>query len=255
MSTNRPLIFITNDDGIEAPGLKNLIDDVRQYGDVIAVAPAGAQSGKSSAITVGEPLRIRQHPDYNGAKMYSVNGTPVDCVKLGMNAIVPRCPDFLFSGINHGSNSGNSVIYSGTMGAVMEGAMAGIASVGFSLTHHSWDADFAASAPWVSLIAGKVIEKGLPKGLCLNVNIPAQCVPKGIKVCSSAPGRWTEEFQRYEDPAGVPFYFLTGRYVVENPEDDTSDMYWLDRRYVTIVPILPDQTAFQAIKATAEMFT
>ncbi|MCM1518581.1 MAG: 5'/3'-nucleotidase SurE [Pseudoflavonifractor sp.] len=247
MSEERPLIFITNDDGVDAPGLKALIDAVSGMGDVIAVAPAGPRSGQSSAITVGEPLRIRHHADYGGAGVYSVSGTPVDCVKLGMHALADRKPSMLLSGINHGSNSGNSVIYSGTMGAVMEGCMLGIPSVGFSLTHHSWQADFTPGLPWVTQISRKVLSSGLQAGVCLNVNIPARCEPVGVKVCMAALGRWTEEYKDYVDPTGQPFYFLTGKYLPDNPDDPSTDLYWLDRQYISVVPVRPDQTAADAL--------
>ncbi|MEZ3590733.1 MAG: 5'/3'-nucleotidase SurE [Muribaculaceae bacterium] len=254
MGQQRPLIFVTNDDGIDAPGLKALIDAVGEMGDVVAVAPDGPRSGQSSAITVGVPLRIKRHEDYNGVPMYSVSGTPVDCVKLGMHAIVKRQPSLVLAGINHGSNSGNSVIYSGTMGAVMEGCMLGIPSIGFSLTHHSWAADFAAGMPWVTGITRCVLDKGLPDGICLNVNIPARCEPQGVKVCKGAPGRWTEEYKDYVDPMGKPFYFLTGKYIPVNPDDQTTDLYWLDRGYVSVVPVRPDQTANDAIGTTESLF-
>lgn len=247
MAEERPLIFLTNDDGVDAPGLKALIDAVGGMGDIVAVAPDGPRSGQSSAITVGEPLRIKRHADYNGAQVYSVSGTPVDCVKLGMHALADRRPSMLLAGINHGSNSGNSVIYSGTMGAVMEGCMLGIPSVGFSLTHHSWQADFTPGLPWVTQISGKVLSSGLPDGICLNVNIPARCEPLGVKVCVAAQGRWTEEYKDYIDPMGQPFYFLTGKYLPDNPDDPSTDLYWLDRQYISVVPVRPDQTAAYAI--------
>lgn len=247
MASERPLIFISNDDGVEAPGLKYLIDYVKKFGDVIAVAPAGPHSGQSSAISIDKPLRIKRHADYNGAQIYSVTGTPVDCVKLGLHAIAPRRPDLLLAGINHGSNSGNSTIYSGTMGAVFEGCMVGIPAIGFSLTTHSWEADFSGCEDWVPEIVEKVLAGGLPGDVCLNVNIPARCRPRGVKLCHAARGHWSEEYQEYADPMGKPFYFLTGRFTPDNPDDDAADIYWLDREYITIVPVRPDQTAFDAI--------
>jgi len=168
----KPLIMVTNDDSVNAPGLYRLIDVLQEFGNVIAVAPARPQSGMSSAISVNTALRINSLPDYGDTRVFSVNGTPVDCVKLGLAAVMPRKPDFLFSGINHGSNSGTAITYSGTMGAALEGCMAGILSVGFSLLHHSLKADFSFSMPFIREIAAKVIENGLEPGICLNVNIP-----------------------------------------------------------------------------------
>lgn len=247
MADIRPLILISNDDGIEAKGLRFLIECVNDIGEVIAVAPSGPRSGQSSAITVDAPLRIKQHPDYDGAGMYSVTGTPVDCIKLAMHAIVPRRPDIVLSGINHGSNSGNSVIYSGTMGAAMEACMLGIPAVGFSLLHHSLDADFTECRPIVEAITRKVLEDGLPKQVCLNVNIPALCVPKGIKIVRASRGYWTEEYADYIDPHGKPYYWLTGRFKDEDPDNPDTDNYWLEREYATVVPVRPDQTAVDHI--------
>lgn len=247
MVAERPLIMISNDDGIQAPGLRYLVECVAPLGDVIVVAPASAQSGKASAITVEEPLRLNRHDDYCGAQMWSVNGTPVDCIKLGLHAVMPRRPDVMLSGINHGSNSGNSVIYSGTMGAVMEACMEGIPAIGYSLLHHSWEADFSQCGPFVERITRAVIEKGLPNQICLNVNIPARCTPKGIKVTRASRGHWTEQYARYEDPSGRPYYWLTGHFVDDEPDNPETDNYWLNRQWVTVVPVLPDQTAESVI--------
>lgn len=243
------LILITNDDSINAPGLKALIDAARPFGDIIAVAPALPQSGQSSALSVNKPLRINELPDYNGARMFSVSGTPVDCVKLALDAIVPRKPDLLLSGINHGSNSGNAITYSGTMGAVLEGITEQITSIGFSLLHHSIKADFTLSAPLVTEIISRVVNLGgLPPMTGLNVNIPAKIVPLGARVCRAARGHWSEEYERYVDPSGNPFYWLTGRFVNEEPDATDTDEYFLDRGYISIVPVTPEQTQFTAIR-------
>lgn len=256
MNNKRPLILISNDDGIDARGLHHLIDCVNAMhidAEIYAVAPAGHCSGMSSAITADGPLRLIEHPDYNGARMFAVTGTPVDCVKLGLHAALPRYPDLMLSGVNHGSNAGNSNIYSGTMGAAMEACMAGIPAIGFSLLDHHPDADFTNTTPFIQKIAALVLEKGLPKGVCLNVNMPKNCVPEGIKVTTCAPGRWTEEFKDYTSPHGQKFYWLAGDYVDFEPENPAGDTYWLKRRYVTVTPIRPDQTAFDAIPALSSL--
>ncbi|MDE7443772.1 MAG: 5'/3'-nucleotidase SurE [Muribaculaceae bacterium] len=257
MNKERPLIMISNDDGYTAKGLYHLIDCINASGinaEIIAVAPQGHSSGMSSAITVDKAMRLVEQADYNGAKIYYVTGTPVDCVKLGFHAAMPRRPDLMLSGINHGSNAGNSLIYSGTMGAAMEACMIGIPAIGYSLLNHASDADFSGTTELIQKITRTVLEKGLPKGICLNVNFPANCTPKGIKVTKSAPGRWTEEYKRYEDPHGRPFYFLTGHYINEAPDDESTDMYWLDREWATITPVQPDQTAFGEIPALKKLF-
>lgn len=253
-SSKRPLIFISNDDGVCAPGLHRLIDYVKDLGDIIVVAPEDAQSGMSSAFTVDKALRVCEHEDYNGARIFSVNGTPVDCVKLGLYAVAPRRPDIMLAGINHGSNSGNSIIYSGTMGAVLEACMEGIPSVGFSLLHHSIKADFDLSSAFITEITSKVLEEGLPKGICLNVNIPAKVVPAGVRACRAARGHWSDGYCRYLDPQGNPFYLLKGRFINEDADATDTDEYWLARNYISVVPITPDMTSAPDIKEMVRRF-
>ena len=243
----KPLILITNDDSIEAKGLRHLVDCVRTMGDIYVVAPNQPHSGQSSAFTVNAPLRIIEHPDYNDAVMRSVTGTPVDCVKLAMHHVLPRRPDIILSGINHGSNAGNSIIFSGTMGAALEGCMLGIPSVGYSLLHHSLKADFSECTPYITDITGRVLAEGLPDGVCLNVNFPAKVKIEGAKVVRAARSHWTEEYQEYTDPHGKPFFWLTGRIINEEPENADTDLYWLDRHFATIVPARADQNATDAI--------
>lgn len=247
-------ILITNDDGIHAPGLMSLVECAVQFGDVIVVAPDTPQSGKSSAISVETPLFITEHPNIGPAKAYSVSGTPVDCVKVALHAVVPRTPDLILSGINHGSNSAVSVVYSGTMGAVIEGCIVGIPSVGFSLLHHSWKADFSLSQSFVCEIIARTIANPLPKGVCLNVNIPALVVPEGVRACRAATGHWTEEYKSYVSPGGSTFYMLTGRFVNSEPEATDTDEYWLGRNYISVVPVTPDCTATAAIPVIAPVY-
>ena len=242
MENNTPLILITNDDSIAAPGIHALAEIMRGTGEIYIVAPAEPHSGQSAALTVGAPLRIDRLPDRgDGIHRYTVSGTPVDCIKLAMHAIVPRRPDLVLSGINHGSNSGTAIVYSGTMGAVQEACMLGIPAVGFSLLHHSMQADFSLCTEFVADIAMRVLRDGLPQGTCLNVNIPARVIPRGVRVCRSARGHWTEEYVRYEDPSGKPFYWLTGRFVNAEPEATDTDEYWLDRNYISVVPVDPSR--------------
>lgn len=254
MTNTRPLIMISNDDGVDARGIIHLAGIATEFGDVIVVAPDTAQSGKSSALTVNAPLMLSQYPDWDSAKVYSVNGTPVDCVKVGMHAILDRKPDLLLSGINHGSNAAINNIYSGTMGAAMEGCVLGIPSIGFSLLSHSPDADLTPLTPFIKEIIGKVIEKGLPDGVCLNVNFPARCTPKGMKVLRAAKGYWTEEYEDYATPHDIPFYWLTGKFHNEEPDNPETDEYWLAREYASIVPIRPDQTATDMISNIKSIF-
>ncbi len=254
MTETKPLILITNDDSISAPGLLRLVDCVPEDADVIVVAPAEPQSGQSSALTVGAPLRIKSVADYRGARMFTVSGTPVDCVKLALDAIVPRKPDLVLAGINHGSNSGCNVLYSGTMGAVLEGCTQGITSCGFSLLHHSMKADFTMGMPFVKEIVAKLLENALPQGFCPHFNIPARVEPEGVRVCRAALGHWTDAYARYTDPSGNPFYWLTGRFVNDEPQATDTDEYWLGKNYISVVPVSSDMTAASYIQQGAESF-
>lgn len=250
---DKPLILISNDDSIDAPGLLVLVDCVRHLGEVWVVAPEHPHSGQSSAFTVNEPLRIKEYPDYHGARMRSVSGTPVDCIKLSMHHIVPRRPALVLAGVNHGSNAGNSVIYSGTMGAVFEGCMHGIPSVGYSLLHHSLAADFSQCLPYITAVTERVLAKGLPAGVCLNINFPAKVKIEGMKVVRSARSHWTEEYQEYTDPHGHPFFWLTGRIVNDEPEATDTDLHWLGLNYATCVPVRPDQNAIDKMAGVASL--
>lgn len=250
----RPLILISNDDGIEAPGIHVLAHIAQKYGDVFVVAPDAPQSGMSSAMTVNSPLRITRHENAgyeSNVNIFSVSGTPVDCVKVAMHNILPRRPSLMLCGINHGSNAGNNLIYSGTMGAVMEACMVGIPAVGFSLMHHSMKADFSQAVPLIDTIVNQILEKGMPHDVCLNVNFPAKVKIEGLKVVRSARSHWTEEYKEYIDPHGKPFYWLTGDQINEEPDATDTDLYWLSKNYATIVPVTPDQTNPSMISSLA----
>ena len=246
----RRLILVANDDGVKAKGLKNLIEVAREFGDVIAAVPAEPMSGMSHAITVKTPLRARKELEEEGLTIYSCQGTPVDCVKLALNKLIDRQPDLLLSGINHGSNSSASVIYSGTMAAAMEGCVNSIPSAGFSLLDFSHEADFGASRIVARKIISNVVNHGLPEGVCLNVNIPA--VPfeeiKGLKVCRQTKGCWKEEFVKRIDPYNREYYWLTGSYLNHEEDAEDTDEYALKMNYVSVVPIRVDLTSYKGIR-------
>lgn len=243
LSDNKPLIMITNDDGVDAPGIRQLARWVAHLGTVIVVAPAEQHSGQSSAMTVNRPLRAVRCDEVDGIQFWKITGTPVDCVKLGIHAVLGRRPDLLLAGINHGSNSGVNVIYSGTMGAVMEGCICGIPSIGYSYHDHNENASLQACQPVVQLITEKVMASGLPEGICLNVNIPKCEKVNGIKVVRDARGYWTEGYEQYTDPTGRPFFWLTGSFINTDPDNPDTDLYWTDRGYASVVPTRPDQSA------------
>lgn len=249
MSDTKPLILVVNDDGITAPGIRNLIEVVNQLGEVVVVAPDGPQSGMGHAITLNNALRADNLKIDDGPqKEYAVSGTPVDCVKLAVNVIMDRKPDLIVSGINHGSNSSINVIYSGTMSAAVEGALESIPSIGFSLLDHSWEADFTSSKPFVKEIIQMVLKNGLPEYTCLNVNIPkATEIPyKGIKICRQARANWIEEYDRRKDPRGRDYYWLTGTFENYDNGNDT-DEWALEHNYISVVPVTTDFTAHHAI--------
>ncbi len=249
MAKKKPLILITNDDGITAPGITALVEVMKSLGDVIIVAPDKPQSGMGHAITINSTLRINKVRVHGVKEEYSCTGTPVDCVKIAVNKILKRKPDLCVSGINHGSNMSINVIYSGTMSAAVEGAIEGIPSIGFSLCDHSIDANFAASKKIVKSIVQNVLKQKMPKDVCLNVNIPNLKFEqiKGIKVCRQARANWIEELDERKDPSGKPYFWLTGRFDNYDEGKTDTDVWALDNSYVSVVPTQFDMTAHHTI--------
>lgn len=242
MENKKPLILITNDDGYQAKGIEALIDSVKDLGDIIVVAPDGPRSGMSSAITSLQPLRVYLISENQNVKVYATTGTPVDCVKLGISELAERRPDIVLSGVNHGSNAAVAVLYSGTMGAAIEGAVFKIPSIGFSLLDHSHNADFTYSKKYIHSITKQVFEDGLPSGTCLNVNIPKGDDIKGIRVCRQTSGQWVNEFMQSKDGADKDIYWLTGNFENDEPSDEMTDEWALANRYVSVVPVKVDMT-------------
>ncbi|HLO59195.1 MAG TPA: 5'/3'-nucleotidase SurE [Bacteroidales bacterium] len=249
-SQKLPLILITNDDGVEAKGLQSLIETIRPLGTLIVVAPADPQSGMSHAITVKVPLRLTKVRDEEHLTVYKCYGTPVDCVKMALNHLLPEKPDLLLSGINHGSNSAASVFYSGTMGAALEGCINEIPSIGFSLLNLDHDADFTTAQHYAGIITQDVLQNGLSHSVCLNVNIPDVQVSQvaGIKICRQNRGYWQEEFDQRTDPAGKHYFWLTGVFHNTEPEATDTDEWALNNNYVSIVPLQTDLTHHAALK-------
>ena len=242
----RPIILVTNDDGITAPGIHSLVNAVKDLGDVVVVAPDKPQSGMGHAITIGVPLRLNKVKDFfEGAEAWQTNGTPVDCVKLAVDKILHRKPDICLSGINHGANHSINVIYSGTMSAAMEASIESIPSIGFSLLDYSIEADFSAAEFYVHKIVKSVMKMELDKHFLLNVNIPA--VPldlmNGIKVCKQAYAKYDEDFDERLDPHGRKYYWLTGEFKNFDSGEDT-DVRALEHNYVSVVPIQFDLTNY-----------
>jgi len=245
----KPLILITNDDGIHATGIVALVEVALQFGDVFVVAPDKPQSGMGHAITINSTIRVHKSIAHSGAVAWSCSGTPVDCVKMAIIKLLPRKPDLCLSGINHGANHSINIIYSGTMSAAMEGAIEGIPSIGFSLLNYSIDADFTAAKVYCSKVIAYTLEHGMEKGVCLNVNIPNLELDQlmGIKVCRQARGTWEEALDERKDPSGSSYYWLTGKFKSFEPEAEDTDVYALDKGFVSVVPSQFDMTAHQSL--------
>ncbi len=241
------LILITNDDGIQAKGIQTIARVAAKYGRVVVVAPNGPRSAQSSALTIEVPVSVKRVPsDNENITQYAVSGTPADCVKLAISQLLDQKPDLVISGINHGSNASINVIYSGTIGAAIEGALHGIPSIGFSLCDHDADADFEPSLPYFEQIIAKTINSGMPKDICLNVNAPKGAV-KGIRACRQAEGRWANDFGKTEAPRANDYYWLIGDFMFLNDNDMKADQCAIENGYITVVPLQFDMTAYKAL--------
>lgn len=248
----KPLILVTNDDGITAPGLRMLVSIMKKIGDVVVVAPDSPQSGMGHAITLDSTLYSKKmQVDLNtaGITEYSCSGTPADCVKLALQELLPKKPDICVSGINHGSNSSINVIYSGTMSAAIEAGIEEVPAIGFSLCDYSWEADFSPAKDFILTIVKQALKNGIPKGTVLNVNIPKlkKSKLKGIKICRQAKANWKEKFDKRTNPSGKDYYWLTGEFVVLDKGEDT-DEWALANGYISVVPTHFDLTAHHVIQ-------
>ncbi|NKI31694.1 5'/3'-nucleotidase SurE [Croceivirga thetidis] len=247
-----PLILVTNDDGITAPGLRSLIEFMKEIGDVVVVAPDSPQSGMGHAITIDNTLYSKKviiDKDKGAPAEYSCSGTPADCVKLALQELLDRKPDIVVSGINHGSNASINVIYSGTMSAAIEAGIEGIPAIGFSLLDYSWKADFSGVGRSAKKIVQEALTQGMPRGTVLNVNIPKTdgAEPKGIKICRQARANWREKFDRRKSPTGREYFWLTGEFELLDKGEDT-DIHALSEGFVSVVPTQFDLTAHHAIQ-------
>lgn len=246
----KPLILITNDDGITSKGIRVLIEEMAKLGEVVVVAPDSPNSGMGHAITVDSTLHIKKSPIFGDIQSYECSGTPADCVKLAKHELLKgRKIDLVVSGINHGSNASISVLYSGTMSAAIEAAIEGIPAIGFSLLDFRYDADFEHTRPFIAKITSEVLMNGLPNNVALNVNFPAKSsvAIKGLKVTRQANGFWKEEFDARKDPHGRPYYWMGGEFVNREPESTENDIWALNNNYISIVPCKYDMTSYEAI--------
>ena len=240
----KPLILVTNDDGITAPGLRTLIHVMNKIGKVVVVAPDSPQSGMGHAITISDTLYSKKEKIDDGPQEeYSISGTPADCVKFAIREILDRKPDLCVSGINHGANSSINVIYSGTMSAAVEAGIEGIKSIGFSLLDYSWDADFKPCEDYIEKICLNVLKQE-KQNLILNVNFPSKTKKfKGVKVCRQAKGYWKDTYDKRVSPLGKEYYWLTGNFINQDNDKET-DEWALDHGYISLVPISYDMTSY-----------
>ncbi|WP_276480223.1 5'/3'-nucleotidase SurE [Paraflavitalea pollutisoli] len=240
-----PVILVVNDDGITAPGIRNLVEAVKDLGKIVVVAPDKPQSGMGHAITIGQPLRLTAVPLFDGIEAYQCTGTPVDCVKLAVDKVLHRKPDLCISGINHGANHSINVIYSGTMSAAVEAAIESIPSIGFSLLDHSIEANFDAARKYARIIVEQMLKRKADKHMVLNVNFPAvdESLIKGIRICRQAYAKYEEDFIERNDPNGRKYYWLTGEFVNFDKGKDT-DVWALENNYVSVVPVQFDLTNY-----------
>ena len=247
MENKRPLLLISNDDGYDAKGIRELVEMLSDFGDIIVCAPESARSGYSCAFSATEPLRLCLREQREGLEIWSCNGTPVDCVKMALAEIVPRKPDMVIGGINHGDNASVNVHYSGTMGVTLEGCMKYISSVAFSLCDHRADADFSPLRLLVRQITERILKEPLPQGVCLNVNFPLVDHYQGVRVCRMAKGTWGGEVEKRHHPRGYDYWWMVGYYTNDEPDAEDTDNWALSHGYVAITPTQIDVTAYEAI--------
>ena len=253
MENKKPLILISNDDGISSKGIKELVKFVRHLGEIVVVAPDQHRSGNSSALTVVSPVHYKKVKEEEGVTWYSCSGTPVDCIKLAKGEILSQVPDLILGGINNGDNSAVNVHYSGTMGIAIEGCLGGIPSIGYSLCNHDADADFSSLKAIISKVTEEVLQTGLPDLTCLNVNFPMGEI-KGVKVCTQSRGSWTQEWERCPRSFDPNYFWLGGSFKPEQPISEKSDYWALQNGYASITPTKVDVTAYQELEQLTERF-
>ncbi len=251
---SKPLILVSNDDGITSKGIRVLVEAMQTIGEVVVVAPDGPQSGMGHAITISNTLKLEKSEIFNDVEAFECSGTPADCIKIAKHYVLKdRTPDLVVSGINHGSNTSISVLYSGTMSAAIEAALEGLPAIGFSLCDYASDADFSHTVPYIIKLAQQTLKNGLPKGIALNVNFPPiqNEEIKGIKVCKQANAKWQEEFDERYDPYGRRYFWMAGNFVNFDTGDD-NDQWAINNNYISVVPCQYDLTSKSAIKIISD---
>lgn len=249
MQDKKPLILISNDDGVSAKGINSLVEMVKPFGHIIVMAPDGPRSGMAAAITSQNPVVFSHVKSEEGVDVYKCSGTPVDCIKLALETICTQKPNLVIGGINHGDNSAVNVHYSGTMGVVLEGCMKSIPSIGFSVCDHDPEFDFTPTTRYIQQIVSQVLDKGLPVGTCLNVNIPKDAPYNGVKICRQTKGCWENEWAAIPHPrGGGNIYWLTGNFSNKETESTDTDHWAINHGYIAITPIQIDMTSYPLIE-------
>lgn len=254
MDNKRPLILISNDDGVTSKGISELVRFLRTLGDIVVMAPSSPRSGVSCAVTMDTPLHYEMIRQDVGLNVYRCSGTPADCIKLAFYTVLDRKPDIIVSGINHGDNSSVNSHYSGTMGAVREGCMRGIPSVAFSICSHNPDANFEPAGPYIREIVSKVLERGLPELTCLNVNFREADILKGIRVCEQAKGKWVNEFENFAHRGDSHYYWMAGNFEDTDADNQKNDHWAIAHDYVAITPTTVDVTDYKFARELGSWF-
>ena len=256
MKNSRPYLLLTNDDGIHAPGLRHLWEAIHEHADLAIVAPASEKSGSGVSITWTQPLHIQSIRWEKNTQAWSVSGTPADCVKMALSALLDRKPDMVISGINQGSNSGRTVLYSGTIGGVIEAAYKNVPGIAFSFSD-SEIPPLSVTQGYLFPLISHFLNNPLPRRSILNINFPYDCKKKinGFKMTTQGKGRWVEAPEKRVHPEGKPYYWLGGKWAPHEEEDPEGDVAWLEKGYITAVPInVGELTDHDAIFAHKERF-
>lgn len=255
MKNSKPLIFISNDDGYQASGIKQLIEMLHPLGQILVMAPDSARSGSSMALTPSKPVTYSKIREEEDLVVYSCTGTPVDCTKLAFHVFFQnKKPDLLVAGINHGDNAAVNVHYSGTMGVTIEGCLKGVPSIAFSSFNKAKDADYSSYTSIVQKLSTLVLEKGLPEGICLNVNFPISSVHKGVRVCRQDKGNWFQEWRSYLQDEDSKSYLIAGDYISSEPFASDTDRCAIEHGYVAVTPTTIDLTAYSMINILKDWF-
>lgn len=257
MSSKKPLIVISNDDGITSKGIRHLVNLIKTIGEVVVVAPNSPQSGMGHAITIHDPLKVYRSDIFEGVEAYECSGTPADCVKLAKHHIMKnRSPDLVLSGINHGANLSVSVLYSGTMSAAVEASIEGMPAIGFSLCDYSHEADFSHTSSYILKIVEQALQKGIPKGAALNVNFPkkSDAALKGLRICRQAKAKWEAVFDERTDPHGRQYLWLTGEFAYYD-KNSSTDTWAIEQNYISVTPVSHDMTDYEAMNMLGKDWT